>query len=86
MSLVWRNRIGFSRRVSDAPTPHGKMAHNESNFSMSACEYAAPTTRPESRLAFLGVVSCWGGLQNGEADLSFCWQLARDSEGRAFKL
>ena len=47
----------------------------ESNFSMSACEYAAPTTVFEFWLPGLvtfrlGVCSRGGGLQNGEADLS----------------
>lgn len=50
-------------------------AHNESNLRISACEYAAPTTRLEpSRPAglvtfLLEEPSRGGGLQNGETDL-----------------
>lgn len=39
----------------------------ESNFSISACEYEAPTTRFGSRPDFFGVFSRWT-LQKGEAD------------------
>lgn len=45
-------------------------AHSESNLSMSACEYAAPLTRLESRPVFLDPWSRGGGFQNGEVELS----------------
>lgn len=45
-------------------------AHKESNFSISACEYAAPTTRLDSRVGFLVGPFAGGGLrQKGGAEL-----------------
>lgn len=41
---------------------------SESNLSISACEYAAPTTRLDSRVVFLGPFPGVELRQNGEAD------------------
>lgn len=41
----------------------------ESNFSISAWEYAAPTTRLDSRVVFLGPFAGVALRQNGEAEL-----------------
>lgn len=46
-----------------------RLAHNESNLSMSACEYAAPLTRLESRPDLLDALSRCGGFQKGEVEL-----------------
>lgn len=47
----------------------GGEAHRESNFSMSACEYAAPTTRLDSRGVFLGPLAGDALRQNGAVEL-----------------
>jgi len=41
---------------------------NESNLRISACEYAAPTTRFVSRPVLFGAFSRGGGFQNGDAE------------------
>jgi hypothetical protein len=60
------------------------MTNRDSNLSISACEYAAPTTIFGSWLVgivtfLLGVCSRGGGLQNGEADLGLCQFLSQDA-------
>lgn len=44
-------------------------AHRESNFSMSACEYAAPTTRLDSRVDFLEPFAGEALRQKGAVEL-----------------
>lgn len=43
--------------------------HKESNFSISACEYAAPTTRLDSRVVFFGPFAGVALRQNCAPDL-----------------
>lgn len=75
----WRSRSGGragdtpSESISERSTPpqvNRSKAHKESNFSISACEYAAPTTRLDSRVGFLVGPFAGGGLrQKGGAEL-----------------
>lgn len=57
-------------RVSDHDRTNSRsQSHKESNFSMSAWEYAAPTTRLDSRVVFFGPFAGVALRQNGEAEL-----------------
>lgn len=56
-------------------------AHKVSNFNMSAWEYAAPTTRLDSRVGFMGGPLACGALrQKGGAELPGRqrWSVARE--------
>lgn len=44
-------------------------SHKESNLSMSACEYAAPTTRLDSRVVFLEPFAGEALRQKGAVEL-----------------
>lgn len=57
-------------------------AHKESNFSISAWEYAAPTTRLDSRVGFLGLFAGGGLRQNGGAELLECQHPAARKRNR----
>lgn len=69
-TLLEKREGGYSQRRSQPRAGGTAEPHRESIFSMSACEYAAPTTRLVSRVVFLGAFTgVVAPRQKGEAEL-----------------